>query len=95
MRTDTRSLLVSSFRWVSYCCNGSSESLNLIDAVVEQLAARQPHKLETRFESCDRNQAVNSKNLMETGDRGTILAVKNMSYPQGSPACSPSFQLRL
>ena len=26
------------------------------DAVVEQLAAREPHKLETRFESCDRNQ---------------------------------------
>jgi len=30
MRTDIRSLLVSSFRRVSYCCNGSSESPNLI-----------------------------------------------------------------
>ena len=25
---------------------------------------------------------------METGDRGTILAVLNVSYPLGSPTCS-------
>ena len=40
--------------------NGSIGSNPILSAkfiaVVEQLAARQPHKLETRFESCDRNQ---------------------------------------